>query len=261
METGGTAVALSRAAARRARLLPEVFDDCSCVGRKRSPQVRAIIRELNETILAANFLKSGGVACAGPCPEVAYSILRVDPGSTTLHRLHFAISGIHPSCLTRQIYDKFRMTQLRELLDHRMHWKLLIWCVGSVDVKNAFTKCAFLDGHQRILRCRQCTHPKLVNRVERKTKEGLLFDSLIYRVPATLPMVFFWGLRLSVKSSRIAVPYLEVLTLFSLHAGSTPHHRCWEANKALDLSVSGGRIATIWEFWLEGNCISVDPRD
>ena len=55
METEGTAVALSRAGARRSRLLPEDFDDWSCVGRKHSPQVRAIIRELNETILAAIF--------------------------------------------------------------------------------------------------------------------------------------------------------------------------------------------------------------
>ena len=107
METGGTAVALSRAAARRSRLLPEVFDDCSCVGRKRPSQVRAIIRELNETILAAIFLKSGGVACAGPCPKVANSILRVDPGSTTLHRLHFVFSSNQPPSLTRQLYEDF----------------------------------------------------------------------------------------------------------------------------------------------------------
>ena len=42
------------------RLLLEVFDDCSYVGCRFSPRA-AIIRELNETVLALNFVETGGI--------------------------------------------------------------------------------------------------------------------------------------------------------------------------------------------------------
>ena len=45
IHSGGFGVALPGASAKRLRLLPEVFDYCSYVG------CRAIIRELNETVL------------------------------------------------------------------------------------------------------------------------------------------------------------------------------------------------------------------
>ena len=62
MESGGAGVALPCASARRSRLHPEVFDDCFCVGRRlSSPSVRAIIRELNDTVFALKFLETGGV--------------------------------------------------------------------------------------------------------------------------------------------------------------------------------------------------------
>ena len=58
MESGGFGVVLACASATRSRLLPEVVDDCSCVGRKLSLRVRAIIRELNDTICVLNFLET-----------------------------------------------------------------------------------------------------------------------------------------------------------------------------------------------------------
>ena len=53
-------MALPCASAKRSRLFPEVFDDCSSVGRRLSPRERAIIREVNETVFALNFLETGG---------------------------------------------------------------------------------------------------------------------------------------------------------------------------------------------------------
>ena len=46
--SGGLGVALPIASAKRSRLLPEVFDDCSEVGRRLSPRDRAIMREVSE---------------------------------------------------------------------------------------------------------------------------------------------------------------------------------------------------------------------
>ena len=54
MESGGLGVALPCASAKRSRLLPEVFDDCSYVGCRLSLRDWAI-RELNETVIALNF--------------------------------------------------------------------------------------------------------------------------------------------------------------------------------------------------------------
>ena len=64
MESGGAGVALPCTFARRSRLLPEVFFDDCFVGRKLSSRVRAIIRELNETVVALKFLETGSVARA-----------------------------------------------------------------------------------------------------------------------------------------------------------------------------------------------------
>ena len=45
MNSGGLSVALPCASAKRSRLLPEVFGDCSFVGCKLSPRMRTIIGE------------------------------------------------------------------------------------------------------------------------------------------------------------------------------------------------------------------------
>ena len=50
MESGGSGVALPVASDRRCRLFPELFVNCSCVGRA----------------------ESGGVACASSCEKVVY---------------------------------------------------------------------------------------------------------------------------------------------------------------------------------------------
>ena len=58
--SGGLGVALPCASAKRSRLFPEVFDDCSSVRRRLSPRERAIIRDLNETVFSLSFLETGG---------------------------------------------------------------------------------------------------------------------------------------------------------------------------------------------------------
>ena len=70
--SGGLDVMLPCASAKRSRLLPEVFDDCSSVSRRRSLRDGAIIREVSETAIALNFLD---------CP-------------LTWHRLHFVVSAL-----------------------------------------------------------------------------------------------------------------------------------------------------------------------
>ena len=73
--SGGLGGALPCASAKRSRLLPEVFDDCSSVTRRVSPRERAIIMELNETVFAPNFLETGGTVGSESFVKVDYSIL------------------------------------------------------------------------------------------------------------------------------------------------------------------------------------------
>ena len=73
MDSGGLSVALPCASAKRYRLLLEVFDDCSYVGGRLSPRHRAIIKELDETAFALNFLQTGGFGCSASCENVEYS--------------------------------------------------------------------------------------------------------------------------------------------------------------------------------------------
>ena len=54
-------VALPCAPVKRSRLLPEVLDDCSALSRRLSSREKAIIREMTETVLALNFLETGGI--------------------------------------------------------------------------------------------------------------------------------------------------------------------------------------------------------
>ena len=68
-------------------------------------------------------------------------------------------------------------------------------------------------------------------------------DSLIYPVPATLPMGFSW-----------AMFYCQNVTDHCTLAGSadltTPHPGLTVANMAWDLSASDGRMPTNLKFWL-----------
>ena len=74
----------------------EVFDDCSSVSRRLSPRVRAIIREVNETVLVLNFLETVGIVGSESCGRVGYSILSTDLASPALGRLYTVISGFRP---------------------------------------------------------------------------------------------------------------------------------------------------------------------
>ena len=58
--SGGLGVALPCASAKRSRLFPEKFDDCEM----------AIIRAVNETVFAQNFLETGGTVDSESCEKV-----------------------------------------------------------------------------------------------------------------------------------------------------------------------------------------------
>ena len=79
-------VALPCASAKRARLLPEVFDDCSSVSRTLSPRERAIIKEVNETAFALNFLETGGIGHFESSDKLGTPYC-----SKTRHRLHSVV--------------------------------------------------------------------------------------------------------------------------------------------------------------------------
>ena len=91
---GGLGVALPCACAKRSRLPPEVFGDCSYFGCRLSLRDGAIIRELNETAFALNFPKTGGIGRSESCEKVEYSILSPDLASPALRCLHSVISDI-----------------------------------------------------------------------------------------------------------------------------------------------------------------------
>ena len=90
VDSGGLGVALPCACAKRSRLLPEVFDDCSHVGCKLSPLDRAIISKVNETVFAVSFLETGGIGCSGSC-EKKWS---TSSCPQTWHHLHFVVSTL-----------------------------------------------------------------------------------------------------------------------------------------------------------------------
>ena len=73
--SGGLGLALPSAPAKRSRLLLDVFDDCPYGGCKLSPRVRAIIREMNESVLALKFFKTGGIGRSESCEKMEYSML------------------------------------------------------------------------------------------------------------------------------------------------------------------------------------------
>ena len=100
MGSGGLDVALPCASAKRSRLFPEVFDDCSSVGLRLSPRDRAIIREVNETVFALNMLETGCIGLSESCEEVEYSMFSTDLASLAFHRLHSVISDFRPPRVT-----------------------------------------------------------------------------------------------------------------------------------------------------------------
>ena len=70
MVSGDLGVALPCASAKRSRLLPEVVDDCSHVGRRLSPRGRGLIRKMNGSAFALNFLETGGIGLSESCEKV-----------------------------------------------------------------------------------------------------------------------------------------------------------------------------------------------
>ena len=72
MVSGGPGVALPCASVTRSRLLPDVSDDCLYAGRRLSPRDRAIMRDMNESAFALNFLETGGVDISESCMKVNF---------------------------------------------------------------------------------------------------------------------------------------------------------------------------------------------
>ena len=62
-------MALPCAYAKRSRLLPKVVDDCSSVRRRIPLRERAIIREMNESVVALHFLETGGIGLSESCEK------------------------------------------------------------------------------------------------------------------------------------------------------------------------------------------------
>ena len=72
--SGGLGAALPCASGKRSRLLPEVFNDCSCGSQALSSRGKATIREMNESAFALNFLETGGVGRSESSEMVGYSV-------------------------------------------------------------------------------------------------------------------------------------------------------------------------------------------
>ena len=89
-------MALPCASAKRSRVLPEVFDDCSRVGPRLSLRDRAFITEVNETVFCSKFLGDGQFCFSEACQKVGYSTLSTDLAPPALHGLHFVISDFIP---------------------------------------------------------------------------------------------------------------------------------------------------------------------
>ena len=102
LNSGGLGVALPCVSAKRSRsrVLPEVCDACSHVGRRLSPRDGPIIREMNESVFALDFLETGGVGLSESCEKVGYSTLSTDLASPALHRLHSVITDFLPPSVT-----------------------------------------------------------------------------------------------------------------------------------------------------------------
>ena len=88
-------MALPCASAKRPRLHPDFLMTAHGCGRRLSPRDRAIIKEMNESVFAMNFLTTGGYSES--CEKVEYCMLSTDVASPTLRRLHSVISDFRPS--------------------------------------------------------------------------------------------------------------------------------------------------------------------
>ena len=96
MISEGLGLALPCPSAKRSRLLPEVFDDCSYVGRRLYLRERAVIREVNETVFANISRRREVLVVVSHVKKVEYSILSTDLASSALRRLHSVISDVRP---------------------------------------------------------------------------------------------------------------------------------------------------------------------
>ena len=87
--SGEFGVALPCASAERSRVLPEVFDDSSSVCRRLSPRESATIGEVKKTVLALNFLETGGIIGSESCEKWSTPYC-----PQIWHHLHFDVSTL-----------------------------------------------------------------------------------------------------------------------------------------------------------------------
>ena len=80
---------------------------CSLVGRMLSPRDKAIIREMNESAFAFDFLETGGIGHPGSCDKVVNSTDLASPG---LHRAHSVIFDFRPPSVTESGEGALRET-------------------------------------------------------------------------------------------------------------------------------------------------------
>ena len=97
-------MALPCASTRRSRILPELFDDRSCVCRRLSPRYMAIIRKMNESDFSLSFLETGGVGLSESRAKVECYIMSTDLASPALRRLHLVISDLRPLAALRRLF-------------------------------------------------------------------------------------------------------------------------------------------------------------
>ena len=91
LDSGGLGVALPCASAKCSRLLLEVFDDCSRAGCRLSLRDGAIIRELNETVLAVKFPETGGIGLVVLSHVKKW---KTPSRPQDWHHLHFTVSAL-----------------------------------------------------------------------------------------------------------------------------------------------------------------------
>ena len=108
IDSGGLGVALPCASTRRSRILANLFDGCSCVGRRLSPREMARIIEMNESVFSLSFLETGGIGLSESREKVVCSILSTDLASPTLRLLHIVISDFRPPSVAESGEAAFR---------------------------------------------------------------------------------------------------------------------------------------------------------
>ena len=80
----------------------------SCLKFLMTPRDRALIKEMNESGFALNYLETGGISLPESCEKVECSILSTDWASPAIHRLHSVTSDFRPPSVTESCKASLR---------------------------------------------------------------------------------------------------------------------------------------------------------